>query len=267
MNGFLEGILARKRRDVARKRRGRRVNELECGAQEQPVRGFREALAQGGAIIAEIKRKSPTVRAFRPNGGIERLAGIYEANGAAAISIVTDEENFGTSLADVCRVREACRLPVLVKDFIIDGSQVLEARAAGADAVLLIARILDEHVLAHLLRLAERLGMAALVECHDPGDLERAVRSGAGLIGINNRDLDTFCVSLEPTRRLLPRIPQGIVRVSESGIRTVEDIAELRALGVDAFLIGGALLESDDPGERLRTLAGSAAGGGRGAHR
>jgi indole-3-glycerol phosphate synthase len=256
MSSFLDRVLSQKREEVAEKRRIRRVNELECLASERPPRNFREAISGGGGIIAEIKGKSPTVAEFLQNGDVERLARIYEANGASAISIVTDEANFKTSLRDVDRVRKISTLPILVKDFIIDSHQVLEARAAGADAVLLIARILSANQLASLLALAERTGMSGLVECHDEEDVEKAADAGASIVGINNRDLGTLEVSLDTTRRLIPRIPEGTVCVSESGIHRREEIESLRSLGVDAFLIGGALLSSDEPGHVLRILLG-----------
>jgi indole-3-glycerol phosphate synthase len=252
MNRFLEEVLMQKRGEIAAKARAHRVNELECRACDHPVRDFRGAVSRrgraSGAVIAEIKKKSPTVASFRQNGDVKRLAEIYEANGAAAISVVADERNFGTSLLDVGRIRRVTRLPILVKDFVIDGSQILEARAAGADAVLLIARVLNPETLARFLGLTRRLGMSALVECHDEPDLEKAVACEASVIGINNRDLLTLTVSLEPTRRLLGRLPADVVRVSESGISSRRDVESLRALGADAFLVGGALLRSDDPG-------------------
>ncbi len=262
MNRFLDEVLRRKREEVAAKTRSYRINDLECRACRHAVRDFRATLTGGGTrrgtpgavIIAEIKKKSPTVARFLQNGDPERLARIYETNGAAAISVVVDEWNFGTSLCDVDRIRRVTRLPILAKDFAIDGSQLLEARAAGADAVLLIARILSGAMLSHLLGLSRRLGMSALVECHDEADVKKAVESGAAIIGINNRDLGSLAVSLQTTRRLLPRIPENVIRVSESGITSREDIDALRSLGVNAFLVGSALLHSHDPGRFLRNL-------------
>jgi indole-3-glycerol phosphate synthase len=232
------------------------VREIERSAAGVPVRGFRAALEGRGRIIAEIKGKSPSVASFRQQGAPERLAGIYEQHGASAISIVTDERNFGTSLKDVERVRAASTLPVLVKDFIIDAYQVAEARASGADAVLLIARILSPGALEQLLEHARGLGMDALTECHDEEDIDKARAAGAGILGINNRDLRTLEVSLDTTRRLVPRIPGSALCVSESGIDRRDQIEELSELGVDAFLIGGALLSAEDPAAKLRELAG-----------
>ena len=262
MNRFLDEVLGQKREEVAAKTRSYRINDLECRACGHAVRDFRAALSGGGTrggapgavIIGEIKSKSPTVDRFRQNGDPERLARIYETNGAAAISVVVDERNFGTSLRDVDRIRRVTRLPILAKDFVIDGSQILEARAAGADAVLLIARILSGEMLSHLLGLSRRRGMSALVECHDEADVEKAVESRAAIIGINNRDLGSLTVSLQTTRRLLPRIPESVIRVSESGITSRKDIDILQSLGVNAFLMGSALLHSNDPGRFLQNL-------------
>ncbi len=259
MKTFLERVVEAKRVEVAHKRCIRPEGELEHRSSLRPVRDFRRAISGPEAIIAEIKRRSPSVPAFRQSAPTEHLAAVYEANGASAISIVTDWQNFGSSLADVARARGVSALPVLVKDFIFDRYQVVEARAAGADAVLLIARILSADELASLLELAHGLGMAALVECHDEDDVGKAVASGAGVIGVNNRDLSTFEVSLETTRELTPKIPRDAIRVAESGIRCRRDVEALAAMGVNAFLVGGVLLDSEDPGAKLRELAGSEA--------
>ena len=256
MKGFLERMVEAKRVEVERRRRTRSEDELERRSSLRPARDFRRAISAPEAIIAEIKRRSPSVPAFRQSAPTEHLASVYESNGASAISIVTDWRNFGSSLADVARARRASALPVLVKDFIFDRYQVIEARAAGADAVLLIARILSVDTLASLLALAHGLGMAALVECHDEADLGKAIASGAGIIGVNNRDLSTFEVSLETTKALAPKIPRDAIRVAESGIRCRRDIEALTAVGVNAFLVGGVLLDSEDPGAKLRELTG-----------
>ena len=256
MTSFLDRVVRQKEAELAEKKRNRPARELERRASALPVRDFREAVSARGAIIAEIKRKSPSVAGFRQKAEPEQLASIYEAHGARAISIVTDERNFGTCLADVDRVRDSSRLPVLVKDFIVDEYQVIEARAAGADAVLLIARILPARTLASLLDLTHGLGMSALAECHDEADIEKAIVAGATVIGLNNRDLETLEVSLETTRRLVSKIPEGTLSVSESGIDSREAVEALLSLGVDAFLVGGALLDSDAPGEKLHELLG-----------
>jgi len=220
-----------------------------------PVRGFVEAVQRGG-VIAEIKRRSPSVDAF-PNGRDPlSLARIYQANGAAAISIVTDTPRFGMTLDDVTAVRETVGIPVLVKDFVIDAAQIRAAWAAGADAILLIARLVDGDLLRHLHDEAEALGLAALVECHDDDDLDAAVAVGATLIGINSRNLDTLELDLHTTRRLLQRHPADTIMVAESGLRNRADILDLAALGADAFLIGSTLLTAADPGLTLRHLTG-----------
>jgi indole-3-glycerol phosphate synthase len=245
MNRFLVQVLEEKRRELEKKR-GKTFDDAP------PARDFLGALSKKGAIIAEIKKRSPSVSRFLYDGPPEALARVYLENGASAISIVTDEKNFGTSLRDVAMVKEAVPLPVLVKEFIIDELQVREARAAGADAVLLIARILEREKLDALLDLVHGLGFEALVECHDENDIEKARE--AKIIGINNRNLDTLETSLETTRRLLPVIPGGAVRVAESGINDRSDVEDLLALGADAFLVGGALLNAPDAGAKLKEL-------------
>jgi len=254
----LDRVVREKEAEIAVRRAERSAAELERVAATLPVRDLRAALAggAGGRVIAEIKRRSPSVPAFRHGADPAGLARIYRDNGAAAISIVTDEPNFGTSLADVERVREMVALPVLVKDFVIDGYQVLAARAAGADALLLITRILAPDSLARLLEQVHDLGMQALVECHDEADVDQAVGAGARIIGVNNRDLATLATSLGACERLLPRIPAGVLRVAESGIRRRSEVMELARQGADAFLVGGALLNSADPGRKLRELLG-----------
>lgn len=255
MSGFLHRVAASKKAEVAGKRARLPGRELERRAAAVPLRDFRGAVGSGSRIIAEIKKRSPSVEAFPHASDPVRLATIYEANGAAAISIVTDAPNFGTSLGDVGPVREAVDLPVLVKDFVIDPYQVVEARAAGADALLLIARLLSAEELASLLDRVGKLGMAALVECHDEDDIARAVGAGAALIGVNNRDLGTLTVSLDITRRLVPLVPEGSLCISESGIGSRDQVEELARAGATAFLIGTSILASPDPGAKLKELA------------
>lgn len=257
MERFLDRVVREKEAELAVKRAECPAAELERRAAAQPVRDFRAALAGGGRVIAEIKRRSPSVPAFRHGGDPARLARTYRDNGAAAISIVTDAPNFGTGLGDVTFVRTAVGLPVLVKDFVIDDYQVLEARAAGADALLLIARILAPAPLARLLGRVRELGMEALVECHDEADVEQSVAAGARIIGVNNRDLGTLATALGTCERLLPLVPAGVLRVAESGIWYRVDVVELARRGADAFLVGGALLSSADPGRKLRELLGT----------
>ncbi len=255
---FLDGVVLEKKAELSRKKRNLPEAELEKRLPSESPRDFKAAISGGGKIIAEIKKKSPSVSAFRQGGAPEKLAAVYDAEGAAAISIVTDTQNFGTSLADVDMVRCISALPVLVKEFVIDSYQAVEARAAGADALLLIARLLGARELQSLLQRIRALGMAALVECHDREDLHKALDAGADIVGINNRNLATLEVSLDTTRGLLPLIPADVVRVVESGIDDAAQIAELGALGADAFLIGGSLLQSSDPAMKLRELLGGA---------
>jgi len=254
VSAFLDRVIEEKEAEIAAKKRERSEAALEREAARLPVRDFRAAVGGGMRIIAEIKKSSPRVAAFRQGGDPPALAAVYAAHGAAAISIVTDTKNFGTSLLDVEPVRGAAPLPVLVKDFVIDTYQAAEARAAGADCLLLIARLLVPERLAALLERTRRLGMAALVECHDEADVAKALEAGADIIGVNNRDLGTLDVSLETTRRLAPIINGAALCVAESGIGSRRQMEELAAAGADAFLIGGALLESGDPGARLREL-------------
>lgn len=252
---FLKKVLDEKRGELARKAR-LPLGELGRRGERDPIRDLHHALSGGRRIIAEVKKRSPKVAAFRQTGSADNLAPIYERHGASAVSIVTDETNFGMSLADVRRVRNQVSVPVLVKDFFFDPYQLYEVRSFGADAVLLISRILGVEDLRSLLALTRELGMQAIVEVHSEEDVLKATGIGADMIGINNRDLETLTVSLDTTRKLIDRVSDDTLVVSESGIRTRSDIEELSRLGVDAFLIGGALLESPDPGRLLDDLLG-----------
>jgi indole-3-glycerol phosphate synthase len=227
-------------------------------ADAPPPRDFHGALAGGDAVslIAEVKRRSPGAGAIRPDLDPLELARSYESAGASALSVLTDREYFGGSLDDLARVREAVCLPLLRKDFTLDPLQVHEARAGGADAILLIVRILDDGPLRELRHLAEELGMAALIEAHDGDEVERALASGARILGVNNRDLSTFETHLETTLGLLERVPTGVTLVSESGIRSGDDVARLGKAGVDAVLVGEALLRAEDPGDAARRMCG-----------
>ena len=263
---ILERIVGTKRREIARLRR--RAGEFEASARAAPLsRDFRAALAGRGevALIAEVKRRSPGAGPIRPDLDPQVLAAAYEAAGASALSVLTDREYFGGSLADLRAARAATRLPVLRKDFLLSGVQLLEARAAGADAVLLIVAVLDDAELRRLRLLAEGLGMAALVEVHDAWEMERALASGATLVGINNRNLRDFTTRLATTAEVMGAANDGIVLVSESGIGSREDVAWLGGRGVDAVLVGTTLLSAPRPGEMARELAGVARcpGGGR----
>jgi indole-3-glycerol phosphate synthase len=218
-------------------------------------RDFRRALAaQTPAIIAEIKKASPSKGLLSPDFDPAHLAVEYQAGGAAALSVLTDHAFFQGSLADLAAARGACQLPVLRKDFTLDENHVTEAAAGGADAILLIAAILEARQIRNLAELAAGYGMASLVEVHDERDLAKAIDSGAEIIGVNNRDLNTFDVNLETSLRLAARIPAGVVKVSESGIGSAADIERLRDAGYQAFLVGEHLVKSGDPAAALRAL-------------
>ncbi len=266
----LPGILARIVRDKLLELEALRprVKELEIAAgQGLPVRDLRAALRRPGevALIAECKRRSPGAGEIRPELDPAELTGSYEAAGAAALSVLTDAPYFGGSLEDLRAVRASTTIPILRKDFTLHPLHLLEARGAGADAVLLIVRLLDQSMIRSLLDEARGLGMSALVEAHDQRELVTAVEAGATIVGINNRDLATFASDLDTTLKLLDQLPQGVVVVSESGIRTGADVARLGAGGVDAVLVGETLLRGEDPGRVAASLCGHAKGARVGA--
>lgn len=252
---ILARIVERKQAELAgsvepRKALERRAEEARSGR-----RDFRAALAaRAPALIAEIKRASPSrgvlAHDFRPAA----MAGAYERGGAAALSVLTDEAFFQGSLDHLSEARQAVHLPVLRKDFTIDEFQILEAAAHGADAVLLIAAILPCERLRALREFARGLGLAALVEVHDEEELASAADSGADILGVNNRDLRTFEVTLETSLRLGEKMPAGALRVSESGIRSRQDIARLQEAGYGAFLVGEHLMRAANPAAALRAL-------------
>jgi len=256
----LRRILARKSEEVAERRA--RLPEAELRArlpEAPPVRGFHEALAarvrQGEpAVIAEIKKASPSKGVLRPDFDPEAIARAYAENGAACLSVLTDVDFFQGADEYLVRARAASGLPVLRKDFTIDPYQVLEARVLGADCILLIAAALDDARLRELTELARTLGMDVLLEVHDAGELERALAVPAPLVGINNRDLRTFEVRLETTLDLLPHVPDDRLLVTESGILERGDVERMRAAGVHAFLVGEAFMRAPDPGAALRAL-------------
>ena len=253
----LERIVATKREEAAALR-GRASALRRACTEASPALDIEAALRGSDrvSLLAEVKRRSPGAGAIRPDLDPVQLARGYEAAGAAAISVLTDDPWFGGSLADLTAVRAQVGIPVLRKDFTLVEEQVLEGRAAGADAVLLIVRILDDARLRGLRELAESLGMTALVEVHDAAELARALASGARVVGVNNRDLITFRTALTRTFDLLPLVPLGVVLVSESGIRTEGDVDRLGAAGVHAVLVGEALLREPDPAAAARALAG-----------
>ena len=205
-------------------------------------------------VIAELKRASPSQGVLSPDYRPRAIAKGYEAAEATALSVLTEEDNFLGSLHDLVEVRAAVRLPVLRKDFILEPYQVYESAAAGADAVLLIVAALEEGELGQLLELSHKIGMAALVEIHDQAELDRAVKAGAKIVGVNNRDLRTLEVDVETSFRLRPSIPPGVAAVSESGIRTPQDLKRLADAGYDAALIGERFMTAPDPGEALAAL-------------
>lgn len=255
----LREIVEHKRREVAERRRGHPLTAMR-DAPRPPRRDFAAALRQPGlSFIAEIKRRSPSRGAIRETLDPVEIAREYETAGAAALSVLTESSRFGGSDADLTAARGAVGLPVLRKDFTIDGYQLHEAAAIGADAVLLIVRILSDGELLDLLTLGAEMRLACLVEVHDEYELERALRFGAEIVGINNRDLDTLRVDLDTCVRLRPRIPAGILTVAESGLHTRDDVRRVEAAGFDAVLVGEALLAAPRPGERLRELAGTTA--------
>jgi len=262
---ILDEILANKRREVEQRRALRPLAAPPSGAggSDSPLGGgrrFVDALRQPGiSFIAEIKRKSPSGGELRPGVSAAELALTYATAGAAALSVLTDERYFGGSDADLVAARQASGLPALRKDFVVDPYQVLEARELGAEAVLLIVRALADAELRELLALAHRCGLAALVETHSAAEVERALAAGARIIGVNNRDLDTLITDVSLAPRLRARVPSECVFVAESGISRPEDVAVLRDAGVDAILIGEALLRAADPGEKLRSLVAAGA--------
>ena len=253
----LDAILARTRARVAAEQRRRPLGFSHPAVREAPpVRPLAAALAQPGEVrvIAEHKRRSPSRGAIREDLAPADVARRYEAAGAAAISVLTDEPFFGGSLEHLQEVRGATTLPVLGKGFVLDPWQVWEARAAGADAVLLIVAALRDVELGRLLAVARESGVDALVEVHDRVELDRALAVGARIVGVNNRDLRTLAVSLGTSLGLAPAIPDDVVAVAESGIRTGADVRRLRDAGFDAFLVGERLMTAPDPGEALSLL-------------
>ena len=253
---ILDDIVAHKREEVAARRRALPVPALRrLPLYSQPRRGFREALAHNPApaVIAELKRASPSRGVIRASYDPVAIARGYAAAGARALSVLTDERFFGGALAHLGAVRGAVELPCLRKDFLVDPYQIEEALAYGADAVLVIAAAVAPGVGEELLATAAAAGLDVLVEVHDAAELDWAVKAGATCIGINNRDLQTFRVTLATAERLAPLAPADVLLVAESGIRSAEDVRRMMAVGARAVLVGEAFMESADPGA---TLAG-----------
>ncbi len=256
----LERILSETRTELERRKRELPLERLRAAAlaNARPPRGarpFREALnADGVGVIAEFKRRSPSAGTLRETPDLIDIVSAYQRGGAVAVSILTEGPNFDGALEDLRSARAACELPLLRKDFVVDPYQLYEALDAGADAVLLIVAALDQAELASLHDTARALGLDALVEVHDRGELQRALEVGAEIVGINNRDLRDFSVEVERTEALMDDIPDGVTVVSESGIARAEQVRRLRERGVQAVLVGESLMRSADPAAALREL-------------
>ena len=260
MTTILDKIVATKRQEIERAKAAIPAETLRAQIQQAPLpRPFFDALAVQGPmkLIAEVKKASPSKGVIRADFDPVAIAQTYEAAGATCLSILTDEPYFQGSLDYLRQIRAAVQLPLLRKDFILDSYQLLEARAAGADAVLLIAECLDDCNLRKLYNEAVELGLAPLVEFYDPENLPRVLAAGATLIGVNNRDLRTFAVDLEHTVRMRDQVPLDCVFVGESGIYTRADVLRLQAAGVDAMLVGESLMREADIGQAVRRLLGT----------
>jgi indole-3-glycerol phosphate synthase len=260
VSDILSRIAAYKREEVAVRKAARAQAVIEAAAAEaSPPRGFRAALdarrAPGKlALIAEIKKASPSRGLIRDNFDPPALARAYEAGGAACLSVLTDGPSFQGSDDDLIAARAAVAIPVIRKEFLVDPWQVVEARALGADAILVIMAMVDDALAGELMGEAARLGMDALVETHDEAELDRAVRLGARMIGVNNRDLRTFVTDLTVTERLAPRIPAGALLVTESGIFTPADVERLERVGAGAMLVGESLMRQADVAAAARAI-------------
>lgn len=256
MSVRLDELVGATREAVHRRKRERPQSELEREAGSQPEgRPFAEALSRPGtSLIAEHKRRSPSAGTIREGASCADVVSAYERGGAAALSVLTEEAHFGGSLADLREARAATELPLLRKDFTIDTYQLYEAKAAGADAVLLVVGAMTPRELGALYHEAHALDLDAIVEIHDEEELDRALEVDADVLGINNRDLEDFSVDIQRTFDLLADVPAGKVVVSESGIHSREQIDELEQVGVDAVLIGEALMRAPDPEAAVRGL-------------
>jgi indole-3-glycerol phosphate synthase len=252
---ILDKIVAEKRREVEQMKKNLPAAALkERHARREAPRDFSSACGGSARLIAEVKKASPSRGILCPDFNPVEIARTYERGGAAAISVLTEAKHFQGSLDYLATIREEISIPLLRKDFIFDEYQVYESAAYGADALLLIAAILSREQLEQLLALSHSLGMACLVEAHNEYEVAKAVHSGAGIIGINNRDLNTFKVDINTTRRLRPLIPEGRIVVSESGINNRSDMEKLRNLGVNAVLVGEALVTAGDITAKMEEL-------------
>lgn len=257
---ILKKILARKREEIVERSAQRSLDALkDAAAQADAARGFLDALRRravegDAAVIAEIKKASPSKGVLREHFVPADIAASYQQGGATCLSVLTDVDFFQGADAYLQQARAACALPVLRKDFVIDPYQVWEARALGADCILLIVAALDDTALGELWQLATDLGMDALVEVHDAEEMQRALDTPAPLIGVNNRNLRTFETRLDTTEQLMQGFPEDRLLVTESGIHTRDDVQRMHAAGIHAFLVGEAFMKAEDPGARLREL-------------
>jgi indole-3-glycerol phosphate synthase len=262
MPSSLDSIVSATRKRVSETRRNAGMPALEREAAKHEPRGFRERLRRvsqhGPAIIAELKKASPSKGLIRADFRPAELARELEQAGAAALSVLTDEEFFQGSLDNLERASAATSLPCLRKDFIVDAFQILESRAHRADAILLIVAALKQNELAAFVRSAQAYELDVLCEVHDEGELQRALDAGCDLIGVNSRDLNTFKVDLATAFRLAGKISTGCLRVAESGIHSGADVVRLQSAGYDAFLIGESLMRAERPGDALLSLLGEA---------
>ena len=257
---ILDRIVDARRLSIAHRKRVLPEVALKIAVEKKapPALDFAAAVSRDGLnVIAELKKASPSLGLIREEYSPAALAAQLQQAGAAALSVLTEEDFFLGSLADLKEARKAVQIPILRKDFIVDPWQVWEARAAGADSFLLIAAVLSDAALIELLQLGRSLKMEALVEVHSRDELDRVLRAGARVIGVNNRDLRNFQVRLETSLELIEAIPENCVAVSESGLRAHDDLSRLRAAGFDAFLIGEHLMKSPDPAAALRSLLGA----------
>jgi indole-3-glycerol phosphate synthase len=261
---YLDKIVDYKRQELESVRRKVSLKDVRAMAEDAaPSMDFVGALRVGSgsppAIIAEIKKASPSAGVIRPDFDPVGIAASYEDGGAACLSVLTDDHFFQGSLQYLEDIRRRVKIPLLRKDFSLDAYHVYEARAHAADAVLLIVRILEDAQIKDYAALAKDLGMSALVEVHDGKEMERAVKAGAKLVGINNRNLDTFRIDIETSVRLAKEAPQDVFLVGESGIATADHVRKIREAGVHAFLIGESLMRHPNPGEKLKELLKSCA--------
>ncbi len=262
LSDILNKIVETKLKEIERDQQLVSVDHLLEQIQGMPkTRGFISALKRdfanyGMSLIAEVKKASPSVGLIREVFEPEKIAAEYAANGASCLSVLTDEVYFQGGLDDLRAVRRVVEIPIIRKDFILDRYQVLQARAAGADAILLIAECLDDETMKDLYEFAASLGLDCLIEIYEPENLERVLKLNPGIVGVNNRNLRTFVTDLNHSMSLASQLPEGILLISESGIRTRADVEQLQAAGVGGLLIGETLMRSDDMGGKIRELLG-----------